>query len=173
MSFRRSFGRAFDRPAIRGQGPILGAQTVGLFVDGIFIAGTLSSTPLDNIERIEVVKGPQSAMFGRATLAGAINYVTKKPGNEWEAKILATAADHDEFEARAFVSGPIIEDRLAFNIGVRHFEALKKNIRIHLELFSVRLESGLKWMFCITPSTRQGWGVLDTELLSVAAAQSR
>ena len=122
LSFRRSFGRAFDRPAIRGQGPILGAQTVGLFIDGIFIAGTLSSTPLDNIERIEVVKGPQSAMFGRATLAGAINYVTKKPGNEWEGKFLGTIAEHDEYEARAFISGPIIEDQLAFNLGIRHFQ---------------------------------------------------
>lgn len=122
LSFRRSFGRAFDRPAIRGQGPILGAQTVGLFVDGVFIAGTLSSTPLDNIERIEVVKGPQAAMFGRATLAGAINYVTKKPGNEWEGKLTARLAEHEEYEIRTFVSGPIIEDTLAFNLGLRHYE---------------------------------------------------
>ncbi len=86
LSYRKSLGRAFDRPAIRGQGPILGAQTVGLFIDGVFVAGTLSSTPLDNVERIEVLKGPQAAAFGRATLAGAINYVTKTPGNEWEGK---------------------------------------------------------------------------------------
>jgi outer membrane receptor protein involved in Fe transport len=122
LSFRKSLGRAFDRPAIRGQGPILGAQTVGLFVDGVFIAGTLSSTPLDNVERIEVLKGPQAAAFGRATLAGAINYVTKTPTNDWEGKVTVRGAEHEEYEARGFVSGPLIDNKLAFNFGARHYE---------------------------------------------------
>lgn len=122
LSFRRSSGRAFDRPAIRGQGPIVGAQTVGLFIDGVYVAGTISSTPLDNLERVEVIKGPQAAAFGRGTLAGAINFVTKTPGNDWDSKVSATVAEHDEYELRAFVSGPIIEDKLAFNLGARHYE---------------------------------------------------
>lgn len=121
LSFRRSSGRAFDRPAIRGQGPIVGAQTVGLFIDGVYIAGTLSSTPLDNLERVEVIKGPQAATFGRGTLAGAINFVTKTPGNNWESKLSTTVAEHDEYEFRAFVSGPIINDKLAFNLGARRY----------------------------------------------------
>ncbi len=122
LSFRRSSGRAFDRPAIRGQGPIVGAQTVGLFIDGVYIAGTISSTPIDNLERIEVIKGPQAAAFGRGTLAGAINFVTKTPDNNWESKVSTTLAEHDEYEFRAFVSGPIIQDKLAFNLGARHFQ---------------------------------------------------
>ena len=122
LSFRQSYGRTFDRPSIRGQSVILGANTVGLFVDGVFVQGSISSTPLDNIERIEVIKGPQAALFGRATLSGAINYITKRPGNDWDTKIVLRGAEHDEYEARAYVSGPIIRDTLAFDLGVRHYE---------------------------------------------------
>ena len=122
LSFRQSYARSFDRPAIRGQSVILGASTVGLFVDGIFVQGSISSTPLDTIERVEVIKGPQSALFGRATLSGAINYITKRPGDQWEARLAARAAQHDEYEARAYLSGPILQDTLAFNLGIRHYE---------------------------------------------------
>lgn len=122
LSFRQSYGRTFDRPSIRGQSVVLGENTVGLFVDGMFVQGSISSTPLDNIERVEVIKGPQAALFGRATLSGAINYITKRPGNEWGLKFVGRGAQHDEYEARAFLSGPIIEDKLAFNLGVRHYE---------------------------------------------------
>jgi outer membrane receptor protein involved in Fe transport len=122
LSYRQSYGRTFDRPAIRGQSIVLGENTVGLFVDGVFVQGSLSSTPLDNIERVEVIRGPQAALFGRATLAGAINYVTRKPGNVWTGKVSGTAAEHDEYEIRGYISGPIVEDVLAFDLGARHYE---------------------------------------------------
>ena len=95
---------------------------MGLFVDGVFVDGPLSSTPLDNIERVEVIKGPQAALFGRATLSGAINYITKRPSNEWQGKVAANAAEHGEYEVRAYVSGPIVEDKLAFALGARQYE---------------------------------------------------
>ncbi|MEO1203764.1 MAG: TonB-dependent receptor, partial [Pseudomonadota bacterium] len=119
---RQSYGRTFDRPAIRGQSVILGEDTVGLFVDGVYIEGSISSTPLDNIERIEVIKGPQAALYGRATLAGAINYITKKPTDDWSLKLASNVAEHGEYELRAFLNGPIVEDKLAFNLGVRQYE---------------------------------------------------
>jgi len=122
LSFRQSYGRTLDRPAIRGQSIVLGENTVGLFVDGVFVQGSLSSTPLDNVERVEVIRGPQAALFGRATLAGAINYITRKPSDEWTAKVSVTGAEHEEYEARGFISGPIIEDKLAFDFGARHYE---------------------------------------------------
>ena len=122
LSFRQSYGRTFDRPSIRGQSVILGENTVGLFIDGVFIEGPISSTPLDNIERVEVIKGPQAALFGRATLAGAINYITKRPTNEFEGKVALNAAEHGEYEIRGFLSGPIVEDKLSFAIGARHYE---------------------------------------------------
>ena len=66
------FGRFFDRPVIRGQASILGNQNASFFVDGVFVSNTISSTTIDSLERIEIVRGPQAALFGRATFAGAI-----------------------------------------------------------------------------------------------------
>lgn len=124
LSFRQSYGRTFDRPSIRGQSVILGANTVGLFVDGVFVAGSLSSTPLDNVQRVEVIKGPQAALFGRATLAGAINYITKRPSTEdFEGSVTVRGAEHDEYEARFYTSGPLgSSNNLAFTFGGRHYE---------------------------------------------------
>jgi iron complex outermembrane receptor protein len=50
-----------------------------LFVDGIYVLGGTHSIPLDDVERVEVVKGPQSAYFGRNTFGGAITYISKQP----------------------------------------------------------------------------------------------
>jgi iron complex outermembrane recepter protein len=52
-------------------------QLGSLFVDGIFVLGGTQSIPYDDVERIEVIKGPQSATYGRSTFGGAINYITR------------------------------------------------------------------------------------------------
>jgi iron complex outermembrane recepter protein len=76
------FGYLDARPSLRGQSNIRGASqpTLGVLIDGIDIPYRtgLNVETLD-IERIEVVKGPQSALFGRGVLSGAINYVTQRP----------------------------------------------------------------------------------------------
>jgi iron complex outermembrane receptor protein len=76
------FGYLDARPSLRGQSNIRGASqpTLGVLIDGIDIPyrSGLNVETLD-IERIEVVKGPQSALFGRGVLSGAINYVTQRP----------------------------------------------------------------------------------------------
>jgi len=77
---------AFNTPTIRGlsqtsQGGLQG--NVGVFIDGVFLnnRSSLEFGVLD-LERIEVVKGPQGALYGRNTFAGAINYVTRSPSTE-------------------------------------------------------------------------------------------
>ena len=85
FSFHSAFGRqsSLDRPAVRGQTTILngiaGVKAVSTFVDGIYVGGLVSSVDLANVERVEIIKGPQSAQYGRGTYAGAINYVTRRP----------------------------------------------------------------------------------------------
>ena len=122
LTFRQSYGRTFDRPGIRGQAPILGGQTVGLFIDGVFVAGSISNLPLSNLERVEVIKGPQAALFGRQTLAGAINYVTRAPSDEFEAELKATAAEHGQYETNVNLSGTLIEGLLQASVGLRYYE---------------------------------------------------
>jgi len=120
FSYTSSFGRSGgERPTIRGQTNIIGAANASFFVDGVYVSGTSLSTETSNLERIEVIKGPQAALYGRATFAGAINYITKRPTNELTGRISLTAAQHGETEASGFVSGPIVEDKLRYYVGVR------------------------------------------------------
>jgi iron complex outermembrane receptor protein len=79
-----SFGRTgSDRPVIRGQANILGFSGVAYFIDGIYYSGSISDYDVNSIARIEVVKGPQSALYGRNTYSGAINIISKAPGDHW------------------------------------------------------------------------------------------
>ena len=70
-----------------------------------------------NVERVEVIKGPQAALYGRATFSGAINYVTRRPTNELEGQVTVTVAEHSTTNTNAYVSGPIVEDSLYFYLG--------------------------------------------------------
>src|SRR3546814_709720 len=61
---------------------------VGVYVDGVYAGrGGGVLLPFTDVERIEVLKGPQGTLFGRNTAAGAISIITRKPGNEQEARV--------------------------------------------------------------------------------------
>lgn len=94
-----------------------------LFVDGVYVLGGTHSIPLDDIERVEVVKGPQSAYFGRNTFGGAINYISKQPSlTELQGEVKMLAANYDERDISGALSLPIISDKLAVRVGGRIFE---------------------------------------------------
>jgi outer membrane receptor protein involved in Fe transport len=108
FQIQQSFGRSGDRPVIRGASNILFTDgKVGIFLDGAPYFGDFSSLELANVERVEVIKGPQSAVFGRGTLSGAVNVVLKRPTDELDAKLSATVGSYDRRELSAFVSAPI------------------------------------------------------------------
>lgn len=128
FSFRQGFGRtgggdggASVRPAIRGMSNILGAPNAGFFVDGIFVSGNITSYQLDNLERVEVIRGPQAALFGRQTFAGAINFVTRKPDDEFRGQISQTIAEYDHFETSGYIAGPLSEGLLSAEIYGRYY----------------------------------------------------
>lgn len=128
FSFRQGFGRtgggdggASVRPSIRGMSNILGAPNAGFFVDGIFVSGNITSYQLENLERVEVIRGPQAALYGRQTFSGAINFVTRKPNDDLKAGLEVTAAQYDHFEASGYVSGPLAEGLLAAELNGRFY----------------------------------------------------
>jgi iron complex outermembrane receptor protein len=90
-----------------------------LFVDGVPIASSNIPGTLD-IERVEILKGPQTAQFGRNTFSGAISVTTRQPTNEWDARALAEYATYDSSQVALAVSGPIIEDKVLFRISGEH-----------------------------------------------------
>ena len=116
-------GRAFV--SIRGVGVTL-VQTVqpgvGLFIDGVYRPNTAYlNNPLLDVDRIEVLEGPQGTLYGKNTLGGAINVITRQPGNNFEARGQASYAGPDNSWLMAgSVSGPIVKDKLQVRIGYAH-----------------------------------------------------
>lgn len=127
---------AFQNPAIRGlaQTNQLGLEgNVGVFVDGVYLDNR-SGLEFGNmeIERIEIVKGPQSALYGRNTFAGAINYVTKAPNLEdVEGLLEGTVGNRGRWTARGSINVPVVRDKLAVRLfgGAGEFDGTIKNLR--------------------------------------------
>ncbi len=87
-----------------------GDPSVAIFTDGIWSGRTGGvTTAFYDIERAEVVKGPQGTLFGRNSIAGAVSIITNKPVGEFEADTELTLADYDHFEATATVNVPLNE----------------------------------------------------------------
>ncbi len=127
FSYRQGFGRtgggggAGVRPSIRGMSSVVGAPNAAFFVDGVFVSDNIASYQLDNIERVEVIKGPQSALFGRQTFSGAVSYVTRKPTNDLSGRVKVTVAEYNSSEVSGYVSGPIVKDVLLFEVNARRY----------------------------------------------------
>ncbi|PCI53975.1 MAG: hypothetical protein COB36_11395 [Alphaproteobacteria bacterium] len=87
---------------------------LGVYVDGVvFARQTGFNQELSNIERVEVLRGPQGTLFGQNTNLGVISYTTKKPGDEVEGKIKLEYGSFKSRKVNAYVSGPLIEGKLA------------------------------------------------------------
>ncbi len=84
-------------------------QSVGMYVDGIsFGRSQLIRMPLVDLERVEVLRGPQPTLFGKNAIAGAVNVITAKPTSEFEGKIgVSYEFEHEEPQILGVVSGPI------------------------------------------------------------------
>ncbi len=110
-----------SRPVIRGMSNILGDGNAAIFVDGVLFSDNILSFPFDIVERVEVIKGPQSALFGRSTFSGAINLITKRGSNEFQNEVSATAAQYDNYEFNALSRGPLIKDKLFYMAEGRYY----------------------------------------------------
>jgi iron complex outermembrane recepter protein len=80
---------------------------VGVYVDGVYVGQSPAiNQELLNLERVEVLRGPQGMLFGKNTVAGAINLVTKKPGDEFSARVGADIGNFDYRELKALLNVP-------------------------------------------------------------------
>jgi outer membrane receptor protein involved in Fe transport len=113
------FGLNDQRLVIRGLSPSRGRPNSAIIVDGIDLTTESVSTPggsiyfnsrLLDIERVEVVKGPQSALYGRAAFAGAVQYVSKDPGDELESEVGVDVGEDGRRYYRGAVSGPVTDE---------------------------------------------------------------
>lgn len=92
---------------------------VGLYLDDVYVARPQGAL-LDvyDIERVEVLRGPQGTLYGKNTIGGAIKYVSRTPTDTPEAKVSIAGGSYSAREVRALVSGPIVEGKLRGKIAV-------------------------------------------------------
>ena len=111
-----------SRPVIRGMSNILGEGNASVFIDGIIFSDSILAFPFDIVERVEVIKGPQAALFGRSTFAGAINLVTKKGSNTPENQVSLRVAEFGDYEGNLLSRGAIVDDKLFYMVHGRYYE---------------------------------------------------
>lgn len=107
LKMNSAFGRHVDRAVIRGVSAVSQGNLAGYFVDGIYVSGSLQALDFESIDRVEVLKGPQSAAFGRRTFSGAINYVTSLPTEDLTGRIEVKVGENGREEISAAVSDTI------------------------------------------------------------------
>lgn len=96
-------------------------QSVGVYVDGVhYPRGQQVRAPFLDLERVEVLRGPQSILFGKNSVAGAMNITTAKPTDSFEGSIMASQEIEDgETIVETMLSGPI-NDRIRFRVAGRY-----------------------------------------------------
>lgn len=106
--------RGIGRPTrALGGDPGVATYVNGIYSEDFYIA---SSGGFWDVERVEVLRGPQGTLYGRNAVGGAVNFNNKKPTQEFEAEFKSVISNFDGFEVFGVVSGPLIPDKLAGRI---------------------------------------------------------
>ena len=115
--------RSFRQLSFRGVGAVgsnIGIRAGGVaFVDGSPVLNS-GLANVQDLERVEVLRGPQAAYFGRSTFIGAVNYVTKDPTDTWTGRLTGEYAEDNLVDLSAAVSGPLT-DWASIRISGRHY----------------------------------------------------
>ena len=127
FNFEDFGGSGGTTPVVRGttQVSILqsGEQNVSVFFDGVYLPRSyVTDLGFANMERVEVVKGPQSARYGRNAFMGAINYIPRRPGDEWDLQGQVVAGNHSRYDYAGTVSGPIVPGLVSVLAGYDYSE---------------------------------------------------
>lgn len=109
---------------IRGIGQIRNGETpVAISIDGVLLTSPLQfNQQLFDIKQIEVLRGPQGALYGRNAIAGAINITTKRPTNEASGDVKLGYGNGNSVNASAAMSTALVEDKLFFRGGISYYE---------------------------------------------------
>jgi iron complex outermembrane receptor protein len=107
--------------SIRGiTGGMTGIPSLGFYVDDVYYPGLDIS--LFNVERIEVLRGPQGTLYGRNSEAGIINVITKKASDTWESSLGLDFGEFESREVKGTISGPVVQKQVSLRAAFRYFE---------------------------------------------------
>jgi outer membrane receptor protein involved in Fe transport len=119
------------RPVIRGVTSLRGRPNVGILVDFVDVSsealtvaggGITTNLRLLDLERVEVIKGPQNALYGRSAFTGALHYVTRRPGDTFSGDVTVRYDEFETTDLRLSIGGPIAADRLNARLIVSQYD---------------------------------------------------
>jgi iron complex outermembrane receptor protein len=126
LQFDSNFGPLDNRITIRGLSQTRGRPSAAILIDGIDVTsesvsfsgtGALLTQRLLDVERIEVVKGPQTTLYGRSAFNGAVQYITRDPSMDGlDLRVAADAGEFGRYSITGAASGPLIGDQLALGV---------------------------------------------------------
>ncbi|WEK02313.1 MAG: TonB-dependent receptor [Candidatus Sphingomonas phytovorans] len=86
-------------------------------VDGVYIARPSAQLgDFFDVERVEILRGPQGTLYGRNAAGGTINVISRKPGDDFAARLAVTAGDYGLVQTQGYVSGPLIPGKLQVSL---------------------------------------------------------
>ncbi|NBC35075.1 TonB-dependent receptor [Novosphingobium sp. FSY-8] len=109
--------RSFQQISLRGFTPQFATvTTVAMFIDGVAVSSPSQLTSITDPAQIEVLKGPQSAFFGRNTFAGAINVTNKEPSGRWGGDLMVELGNHAARKVQGSIEGGFLNGDIAFRL---------------------------------------------------------
>ena len=143
--------------SVRGIGQVRnGEAPVALVIDGVQMTSTdMIKQALFDLEQIEVLKGPQGALYGRNAIGGAINITTKRPTNELQGRLGVDYANGDDRRLSGALSGAIVPDLLLFRVAAdyRKFDGVLHNVTLNRKVDFVE-DLNLRGRLILTPTDR-------------------
>ncbi|MEM6857615.1 MAG: TonB-dependent receptor [Pseudomonadota bacterium] len=125
LNVESSNGRVAPRFYIRGLGntdfDLAASQPVSVLLDDVVLENvTLKSFPIFDVQRVEVLRGPQGTLFGRNTPAGIVKIDTIKPGFEDDVQVGLSYGSFDTISANAAIGAGIVDEKLAFRVSTQY-----------------------------------------------------
>lgn len=157
--FSPTDSRSFSFYSVRGLSNFNFASrdSVGFFVDDVPLdyGGTLESD-FPDLERVEILRGPQNTLYGRSAQAGVVNLITRKPTNDFEGNAALSFGSENNLNLRAGISGPLIEDELFFRLSgtFGRRDGFYNNVFLDGEEFDEKLGGNIRGKLLWTPSDR-------------------
>ena len=128
--------------------------SVSTVVDGVVLGRqAMSVFDLIDIDRVEILRGPQGTLFGKNASAGVLSIVSQRPSNQFGGAYGATLTDQGERKLRGTVTGPIVEDKLAARLTAYYsgYDGYVKNVTTGTEL-NDRKQYGVRAKLLFTPT---------------------
>ncbi|KIX15345.1 TonB-dependent receptor [Dethiosulfatarculus sandiegensis] len=99
------------------------SSVAGLYVDGVpVLDGSGFDETFMDIKRVEILRGPQGALYGKNSEVGVVNIISRKPDNEFRGKVSGQAGEDEKRELAFNASGPILKDKLFIGLSGKHYE---------------------------------------------------